>query len=113
MPEFLFFAVFIMFAVGQPLTRRWVARRWADGRLGNLSAVLILLGTSGVGLGLLLLVGMVILHPSPDAIPAVGAMLFFTSVVFGFAMTAATYASSHGVREHLRAQRAKQDRSKG
>ena len=112
MPELLLVALLIAWVIGQRVTLRWVARRWADERLGNLAATLMVLGSSSVGLGVLFAVAVAILHPSSSTVGMLLTFGFIALVIFGFGMTAATYASTHGVREHLRAERAKQEQAR-
>ena len=99
----------IVWVIGQRVALRWVARRWADERLGNLPATLIVLGSSSIGLGVIVAVAVAILNPSSGTVSILLIFGFLALVIFGFGMTAATYASAHGVREHLQAQRAKQE----
>lgn len=113
MPEsVIFFAIAVAYLIGQRIVRTRVARRWMEGRISNAGCVLILVLSSGTGLGLILVAGTLLLHPSTGGLIGLVVMAFTLAVVFGFGMTAITYASSHGVREHWRQQidRPKRDR---
>jgi hypothetical protein len=81
-------------------------------RMGNLAAVALLLLTSGFGAGLLAVVAVTVMHPSFETVLGLLPFIFFLLVVFGFAMTAINYAAMHGVREHARAQRERQQGGK-
>lgn len=91
--------------VVQRILRTWVARRWLDDRIGNVTAVLILLGSSSFGVAIVVMLALAILQPSVGTLVSMLPIVFLAVVVFGFAMTAINYASAHGVREHMRAQR--------
>jgi hypothetical protein len=112
-PEiFIFLLIAIAYIVGQRLIRTWVAQRWLDDQISNVGVVLIILATSGFGLSLLFITGMLIFKPSGGSLGGLMLMLFVAVVVFGFLMTAINYASTHGVREHLRQMREQQERTK-
>lgn len=106
-------AVFVALAIGyvvlQRAVRRWVAREWVAERISNLTAVVLLLLSSTVGIGAVILIGATVLNPSLESLLGLLPFLFVVLVVFGFAMTAINYAALHGVREHHRAQRDRQD----
>lgn len=106
----LIVTVAIAYIVGQRLVRAWAARRWAEERLSNFMAVLLIVLTSGIGLGVLIFVGLLIVRPSQDSLVALIPLLFVGLVVFGLGMTAINYASTHGVREHIRRQRERDER---
>jgi hypothetical protein len=113
MPEILLvLAISIAYLLGQHLVRRWVAQRWVEDRISNVGAVLTLLATPGVGLGLLIMAGMLIMKPSGGALGGLLMMLFLAMVGFGFLMTVIDYAATHGVREHLRRMREQQERTR-
>jgi hypothetical protein len=95
----------IGYVVIQRAVRAWVGREWVAERISNLTAVVLLLLSSSVGLGLVIVIGATILNPSVEFLLGLLPFLFFVVVVFGISMTAINYAALHGVREHLRAQR--------
>ena len=108
----LFVAFGIGYMVIQRVVRRWVARQWIDERISNLKAVVFLLLTSGFGLGMFFVIGAVLLNPSADVLLGLLPLLIIGMVMFGFGMTAINYAAMHGVREHWRAQRDRQQQAR-
>jgi hypothetical protein len=113
MPGFaIFLVVAVAYIIGHRLLRKWILNRWIEGRLSNLGCVSILLVTSATGIATIFIVGKVLLHPSAEGLVVLLVMALAITVILGFGMTIAAYASSHGVREHLRAQRENAERER-
>lgn len=113
MPQFaLFLGIALAYIIAQRMIRTWVIKRWMDGRISNAGCVSIFVLASGTGLGLFVIVASVLMHPSGDGWLALVIAAFFVTVVMGFGMTAMTYASTHGVREHWQSQREQMKRTK-
>lgn len=108
----LVLAIAIVSFVVQRTVRNWVGRQWAEQRIGNLSAVLLLLLTSGIGFGAVALVVIFILNPAGSGALGVLAPLLFMLAVFWLGMAAMNYAAAHGVREIIRIQRKRKTQSK-